>query len=54
MSEYRTTTMDRRVPLDKNKILEQFAALPRTMQIALLAGLTAGMAAMPDPPKQST
>lgn len=43
--------IDPRIPLDKSKILAQFAELPTMMQVALLAGLTAGMATASPPVK---
>lgn len=46
-----TTALDPRIPLDKGKIMDQFAALPTMMQVALLAGLTAGMASASPPAK---
>ena len=46
-----TPAIDPRIPLDKAKILAQFAELPTMMQVALLAGLTAGMASASPPVK---
>ena len=45
------TKIDPRIPLDKAKIMKQFAELPTTMQVALLAGLAAGMATASPPAK---
>lgn len=44
MERNATPKIDSRIPLDKAKIMDQFAALPYVMQVSLLAGLSAGMA----------